>query len=1107
MPEPVYINKENQEIPALDFKALLDEGIVSVQEMAGDWWTDYNIHDPGVTILEQVCYALTELGYRANFKFEDLLASQYRRNEADNTYDTYYDLPRIMPSTPVTINDMRKLLIDRIDGLRNIWIKPLNTSEPETQLRGVYMAFAEASPDTITTEKQKEVLRQEIRKNISKYSNLSEAFENVVILDPIDVFIKAEVELTHEANVDEVHAHVLFNLSRCMTRPMEFQSLETMMRMGKPINEIFEGPRLQNGFVDDSDLVKKITIVNATTFVTPIKNVPGVSYVRSLTVNADGITQLDTDSGFIDLDKIPRLGNKVDGEQYIKYTKHKSQVEPNLANVEKIFNQLKEAARVQQAYNSFAHYPLPHPQGLRMDIGTYYSFQNQFPVVYGLGEMGLPHLIRGEKKTAVMQLKGYLLIFDQILANYFAQLEHFSDLFSLDKNVTQTYFAGCVDAVKDLRQLLMPREKEEYAVSDRLANQYLQRVAEEALAQIDNFNDRRNRFLDHLLARFGERIADYGLSKFNMYYTKENYEKRQIGVKINLLTTLVKLARNRSRSFDYGADYWGRANISAMEWKIKILLDLPTQSTRLAAHNNELWRYFQKPDHFNFGHIFSRMHAERISPVTSEFMEIEPDPHNYHVDPEVISKIIIDDEMIAGIFKPDSMAVVEIPSFHHHHHRFLLLFAKRVERDNLDPLQQQLLDDVLYLFQGVGKYQRYWIPGTHDNYVIEFEVDPVTKVFDKPAQIAWKEVAAYHTAEEAVTAGKMLLSHVRKLNMDSEGFYLVDHIMLRPRDKNEIYGIHFCDVDNEVSFNSHRQLPLNALQKYTTALAKDLSEPYAYTKTTQTPEGQWRLAIVKDGQEMAYTPTLFNTEDEALEYVLQMSRLTPTYNVVQISPYYGTDKPAVAKNDAERGYAIHHYAHQHDIHAQRPADGRNGGRRRQQAGGYKKYKLSIVKNGEQQGHATQLFDSVEEAQRHADGALLDFFAAFTEFDFFDSNTVQLYKSYNNDDGIKGHDYSSRVTVVLPDWTVRFGNNEFQQTLENLFRMECPAHIAIDFIWVGYTDMVNFEIMYSAWLKALKKEHEEPDVLDGFSRQIMLFVKAKHAEELARLKQETKNSKM
>jgi hypothetical protein len=57
----------------LDYVALVAEGTALVQALSGLTWTNYNYSDPGVTILEQLCYALTELSYRADFRVQDLL--------------------------------------------------------------------------------------------------------------------------------------------------------------------------------------------------------------------------------------------------------------------------------------------------------------------------------------------------------------------------------------------------------------------------------------------------------------------------------------------------------------------------------------------------------------------------------------------------------------------------------------------------------------------------------------------------------------------------------------------------------------------------------------------------------------------------------------------------------------------------------------------------------------------------------------------------------------------------------------------------------------------------------------------------------------------------
>ena len=45
-----------------DYDFLRNEGIEYIKQMAGNVWTDHNLHDPGITFLEVLCYAITDLG-------------------------------------------------------------------------------------------------------------------------------------------------------------------------------------------------------------------------------------------------------------------------------------------------------------------------------------------------------------------------------------------------------------------------------------------------------------------------------------------------------------------------------------------------------------------------------------------------------------------------------------------------------------------------------------------------------------------------------------------------------------------------------------------------------------------------------------------------------------------------------------------------------------------------------------------------------------------------------------------------------------------------------------------------------------------------------------
>ena len=103
-----------------NYRFLREEGLKYIEELSSNIWTDYNTHDPGITMLEVLCYALTDLGYRTTFDVKDLLAPPPPSSAGEHTLFT---ARQILTTHPTHINDYRKLLID-IDGINNAWLFP-----------------------------------------------------------------------------------------------------------------------------------------------------------------------------------------------------------------------------------------------------------------------------------------------------------------------------------------------------------------------------------------------------------------------------------------------------------------------------------------------------------------------------------------------------------------------------------------------------------------------------------------------------------------------------------------------------------------------------------------------------------------------------------------------------------------------------------------------------------------------------------------------------------------------------------------------------------------------------------------------------------------------
>jgi hypothetical protein len=96
-------------------------------------------------------------------------------------------------------------------------------------------------------------------------------------------------------------------------------------------------------------------------------------------------------------------------------------------------------------------------KGTKRKIDTYYSLQNQFPQIYGIGKQGLLKSEPNERHAKAKQLKAYLLFFEQYLANHLSQLNQVDGFFNNDFNSNtdskKTYYSQHLSNVPNVEAL------------------------------------------------------------------------------------------------------------------------------------------------------------------------------------------------------------------------------------------------------------------------------------------------------------------------------------------------------------------------------------------------------------------------------------------------------------------------------------------------------------------------------------------------------------------------------------------------------------------------------------------------------------------------------
>ena len=482
--QPKVISKKNTGFPEyLDFDTLRREGIGYLGKLSGKLWTDHNVHDPGITILEMLCYALLDLGYRTNLPAADI----FTKNPNDPSEESNFFTPvQILTNNPLTITDFRKLLID-IPGVKNAWLEIAKDYDAEKfcnpnnyitdpcsdkYLNGLYHVYIDAEIDIekvyAADSNKKEEFTRALEKKIADallgHRNFCEDFIDITILCKLELGVCADIELEADADTTQVYLEIAETLYHFFSPAPSFYTLPQLLDKGKTMDEIFAGRPIgiteSHGFVDTQaleqlQLRKAIHLSDVYNVLLAIKGVRRVQHLQ--------LKRCD-DNKLLGSWTFPIPENHV-----IEFSIDCSGFQFSRHGVPVLFDatqfQMRAKIATQQNgkilyKNRFLVLDYQTPVGIyRDDLDQYYSIQNEFPRVYGIAEGGLPDNVEPSRKAKALQLKGYLLFFDQMLASYLSQLKNIRSLFAFktigDTNESHTYFVNNdLESVPDLQKLL-----------------------------------------------------------------------------------------------------------------------------------------------------------------------------------------------------------------------------------------------------------------------------------------------------------------------------------------------------------------------------------------------------------------------------------------------------------------------------------------------------------------------------------------------------------------------------------------------------------------------------------------------------------------------------
>jgi len=726
----------------LDFFYLRKKGIEYIESFGSKLWTDFNEHDPGITMLEMLCYAISDLGMRLNLPIENILES----NDSNKGIPKqFFKASEVLSSSPVTQNDYRKLFID-IKGVRNCWLAKhektvyvdckkdklsydskdfddlaatpnLRKSFELNGLYDLYVDFESSKPSEI------EIVKEKIRKQYHANRNLCEDLVDIKKVTDYPIKICADIEVATEADEELVHANVIDALESYLSTTVNFYSLKQMMDKGYSTLEIFDGPSLENGFIDTKELLTADlrNEVRLSDIMRIIMSVPDVLLIKDISLGNCGGDDLEN-KWLICLSEYQKP--VICAKSVFNYNKGLLPLNINQAQV-KIYLDAIKAEKDKATTNASQNKELEIPNGEYLNTDFYTTIQNDFPETYGIGEVGLPSRASTERKSKAKQLKGYLLFFDQILGSYFKQLGQVSELLSVSGNLTRTLFTQVVNDIEG---------------ADDIVNGYENYNDETITAllfdQQDNNIERRNKILDHLLSRFAENFSEYVFVNKTIYgSTTDQVVLRD---KENFLKDYKVVSKERGNAFDYYkqpiANLWNTTNVSGAEKRISRLIGIKDYSRRNLSNSFvQMYNFIDTDNQSVYRWRIVDQNDEIVLSSTAEYFDTSA--ANKELYFAVLQIIQTREYKIKEAFKNGTIQDLSI------------------------------IDNVLIQQSDTGKY----------SYDI---INPAIKDKKNPNRIIARRFEYYNLPD----LEKSILELIRFMKEDftEEGMFLIEHMMLRP---------------------------------------------------------------------------------------------------------------------------------------------------------------------------------------------------------------------------------------------------------------------------------------------------------------------------------------
>lgn len=517
------------------YTVLQRKTLEELQRISGEVWTDYNPHDPGITIADTVNYALTEIDYKLNFNFEDYLTSP------NGTWQTgkygLFPASEVYPTTPVKADDYRRLVLAHFPMVQQVTVK----TDRETQTYDFRLSLSPFYDD------ENSIIGR-VRYFLNNHRNLCENIGKVEICHPKPLTFEAEFEISPEFNATDILVQVYWKSMHYLSGSVRLETDDSCKSEKKEDMDNCRPDIWYDGPVEDIRVVIPEQKNTQHELYWKLYEIEGIRNFKTCWFkDKEGNPVTDFSDGYMLQipDELQNVRVKVrdelvyaDVEEFKErlkamyfmrtslHTRHIMQKNGRGTNETYGKTSAEETVRKARYRNIFDHFPV----------------SRELPKCFHTSEADFKSDSNGKEKADAVNFGNYLRLFDLLMKRSLGELDGMKSVLSLNETDNPEQIP------------LLPNEDIDlHKVKDKFRT----------------VTDLKNRYMDFLDGLYGVESAPAWLKKFDYYNsTESNRLHRRMAFLREVPGLIGQRARGRNITGPLGED-----NIPTIKRYLSLLLD------------------------------------------------------------------------------------------------------------------------------------------------------------------------------------------------------------------------------------------------------------------------------------------------------------------------------------------------------------------------------------------------------------------------------------------------------------------------------------------------------------------------------------------------------